>query len=89
MADTHDCPGGCGAQVPQHQMACKPCWFRLPVDLRNAVNGTFRARQRTTGRRPDVHSAAVAAHRKALVAAFQWYREHPRPSGTGEVTTNG
>lgn len=69
---THACPGGCDAQVPRHQLACKPCWFRLPADLRNAVNGTFYHRQ-----------ADPRAHRAALVAATTWYREHPRGGNTG------
>lgn len=32
----HDCPGGCGAQVPHHLLACRDCWWELPAPLRNA-----------------------------------------------------
>lgn len=69
MAGTHACPG-CGAPgVPRHQLACKPCWFRLPPDLRNAVNGSYHARARG--------AAGVRAHRQALTTAMRWYRDHP------------
>jgi hypothetical protein len=70
----HACPG-CGALgVPQQQLACKPCWFRLPHDLRNAVNGTYRAK--SSARLPNTRSAAVVAHRQALAAAMTWYRDN-------------
>lgn len=55
--------------------ACKPCWWRLPADLRNAVNGTWRAK--TYARRPDTRTAAATAHRRAVTAAVDWYRGNP------------
>lgn len=64
--DTHGCPGDCGARVPRHQLACKPCWYRLPKPLRDAVNGAYRHRQQNP-----------AAHRSALAAAMDWYRRNP------------
>jgi hypothetical protein len=71
---THLCPR-CGAVgVPQHQLSCKPCWWKLPADLRNAVNGTYRAR--TSG-----GADAVAAHRRAITAALDWYRDHSTEVG--------
>lgn len=67
----HPCPGGCGAQVPRHQLACKPCWFRLPGALRAAVGFAYRRRVRDPG-----------PHREALATALQWYRTNPiDPSG--------
>lgn len=76
---SHPCPG-CGALgVPRHQLACKPCWLRLPADLRNAVNGTYRARSRGSADATR-RSAVVSAHRRALAAAMEWYRDHP-PAG--------
>lgn len=60
---THGCPGGCGAQVPQHQLACKPCWFRLPKPHRDAVNAAWRKDARL--------------HRSALADALAWYRDNP------------
>lgn len=63
----HACPGDCGAKVPRHQLACKPCWFRLPQELRNAVTAAYRHRVRNS-----------TAHREALAAAMQWYRAYPR-----------
>ena len=65
---THDCPGGCGAQVPHHQLACKPCWFRLPKPLRDDVNIGYRRRA----------TDAAVSHRRALRDAFAWYRGNPR-----------
>jgi hypothetical protein len=65
-AQVHDCPGCEAPGVPQHQLSCKPCWFRLPSPLRNAVNGAYR--QRATN---------PTAHRAALGAAMRWYRENP------------
>lgn len=76
---THLCPGRGAVGVPQHQLACRPCWFLLPADLRNAVNGTYRARART-----GTDFAAVAAHRRAITAAMTWYREHPAAVDGGE-----
>lgn len=33
----HDCPGGCGAEVPHNKLACLDCWWLLPVELRKSV----------------------------------------------------
>ncbi len=71
MSDTHDCPGGCGGQVPRHQLACKPDWFRLPLPLRKAINAAYLARARNP-----------TAHRAALRAAFDWYRANPAGGDT-------
>lgn len=60
---THPCPGCEQPGVPRHQLACRPCWAKLPSDLKNAVNGTFRRRL-----------ADPAPHRRAAVAAYHWYR---------------
>jgi hypothetical protein len=57
----HDCPGGCGSQVPRHLFACKPCWWRLPADLRRPITAT--------------HGVDVRAHRAAMADAMRWYRE--------------
>lgn len=67
MPDTHDCPGGCGAQVPRHQLACKPCWYRLPKPLRDDVNAGYRTR-----------ATDPSAHRRALREASLWYRANPK-----------
>jgi hypothetical protein len=67
VRDTHTCPCGCGGQVPRHQLACKPGWFRLPADLRGWVGAAYRTRRAD----PD-------GHFRALRAAIQWYRDHPR-----------
>lgn len=62
----HTCPGCDAPGVPHHQLACKPCWFRLPSPLRNAVNGSYRQR-----------SSNPTPHRAALSAAMRWYRANP------------
>ncbi|HEX8112052.1 MAG TPA: hypothetical protein VF516_30175 [Kofleriaceae bacterium] len=62
----HDCPGCGAAGVPQHQLACKPCWFRLPERMRDAINHAFRHRL-----------SNPRAHRQAIVRAMTWYRINP------------
>jgi hypothetical protein len=64
---THACPGGCGAQVPHHQLACKPCWFRLPKPLRDDVNDAYRNRRRD----------GALPHLRAIREASRWYRANP------------
>jgi hypothetical protein len=63
---THTCPGCKAPNVPQHQLSCKPCWFRLPAPLRAATNAAYHRRL-----------ANPAPHRAALAAAMRWYRENP------------
>lgn len=68
---THLCPCGCGQAIARTRVACPAGWYRLPADLRDDVNRTWRAR------RPDLtNQAAAAAHRDAVTAALRWYREH-------------
>ena len=67
VSDTHDCPGGCGAQVPRHHLACPRCWSRLPAYLRDPVNAAYRTRRSNPG-----------AHRSAVSTAVTWYRNNPR-----------
>jgi hypothetical protein len=64
---THPCPGGCGAEVPQHQLACKPDWFRLPKPLRDEIGAAY-ARRRANPMR----------HLRALGEASKWYRANPK-----------
>lgn len=72
MATTepHPCPGKCGAQVPHHQLACKPCWARLPKPLRDDVNDAYRNRRRD----------GAMPHLRAVSAAYGWYRANPAQS---------
>lgn len=58
----HACPGGCGRQVPHHVFACRKCWVRLPLPLRQPISTHFR-------RDPSQHAAA-------MTAACEWYRQH-------------
>lgn len=65
MSTAHECPGGCGEQVPQARLACRTDWFRLPKAIRAAVWEAYREGQ-------------FAAHRAALADAADWYRDNPR-----------
>jgi hypothetical protein len=35
----HECPGGCGREVPHNKLACPDCWWLLPIDMRKAITG--------------------------------------------------
>lgn len=38
---SHDCPGGCGAEVPYRLLSCRSCWWLLPQEMRRRIsNGT-------------------------------------------------
>jgi hypothetical protein len=63
---THACPGGCGRRVPRDLFACSACWYRLPAELRQAINDTYRP-----GRVSREHAAALAG-------ACHWFDSHPR-----------
>jgi hypothetical protein len=60
---THACPGCGKRQVPRHQLSCRPCWYRLPRDLRDRINDAYR-RDRTE-------------HMYAIADAAEWYRQNP------------
>lgn len=60
----HECPGGCGESVPQHRLACRRCWFRLPGVLRRPLVAAWQDGNRSR-------------HRELLVEAVDWYRDHP------------
>lgn len=68
--DTHGCPG-CGARVQRSQLACKPCWWRLPKPFRDAVNTAYRHRVEHP-----------RAHILAMRAAMDWYRRNPAGGGS-------
>lgn len=68
----HACPG-CGALgVRDDRYACKPCWNRLPWELRDRIMATWSAKRRAPS---DIHAAV--AHRNAMEAGGIWYRGHP------------
>jgi hypothetical protein len=69
--DTHPCPGGCGGHVSRARLSCKPCWLRLPADIRAEVTDAYDQRWRD----PD----GRIRHADALTAASRWYRANPRP----------
>lgn len=69
---THPCPGGCGADVPHHQLACKPDWFRLPKPLRDEINAAYPRRR-----------ANPLRHTRAIAEASRWYRANPRQTEGG------
>ena len=58
----HKCPG-CGApDVPNKLFACAPCWWRLPLAMRQKILFTHRA-----------GPAAALDHRLAMRDAALWY----------------
>lgn len=59
---THDCPGGCKKQVAFELFACRPCWYRLPYAMRQAINRTY--------------GKDMAGHATAMQAARDWYASH-------------
>ena len=71
-AQMHGCPGDCGATVAQHQLACRDCWPLLPAPLRDRINAAYQAR-----RIAPLDAGRAAAHRRVLVEALDWYRDHP------------
>lgn len=68
----HGCPG-CGALVRRTVLACRPCWFWLPQELRDAVNAAWR-RRKANPKDPG----AVRAHLAAVGAASRRLRDNPR-----------
>jgi len=62
----HTCPG-CGKPpgVPSHLFAHRPCWYRLPANLRAAIWQSYR------------DQPLGDAHRAAMTAARKWYRNNP------------
>lgn len=62
----HECPGRCGAQVPDRLFACKDDWYRLPRDLRQPILDTAGQSLLEPGRLNAVRDAR------------RWYRENAR-----------
>lgn len=61
------CPGpDCGRTIKRGMFACKPCWFKIPKEIRNEIWATYRALQRDLSR-PRVE-AYREAERKGLEA---------------------
>lgn len=59
---THTCPGCRKREVPQHQLSCRPCWYRLPKHLRDAINAAY-------------HRGSPDEHQAAMQACLDWYRD--------------
>lgn len=63
-AQTHDCPAtGCTRHIGARQLACRPHWFMIPPDLRDAVWSAWR---NGLGKGSPEHADAVAAAVAAL-----------------------
>lgn len=62
---THLCPGGCGKQVPSHLYACRYDWFRLPINIRNAIWHAY-----------TNHGQLSSQHVEAMNNARTWYEEN-------------
>lgn len=68
---THPCPGCDAPGVPQHQLGCRPCWWRLPEPIRGRINRAYAAKKR------HPHDVDIAgAHRRAIFDAMQWWRDN-------------
>lgn len=65
MARTHKCPGCDRTDIPRALLACRPCWWRLPLDLRNRINAAHQAG-------PPID------HLRAVGEAARWYRDNPK-----------
>lgn len=64
----HKCPvKTCDVQVPSEMVACRPHWYMLPLEFRNAIWGAYRTRRAHPGK-----------HLAALRAAFDWWRENAK-----------
>jgi hypothetical protein len=63
MSARHDCPGGCGQKVDRGLFACAKCWWRLPIEHRDAINDAY----------PRRHFEPLA-HRQAMAEALRWYK---------------
>jgi hypothetical protein len=75
---THDCPCGCESQIPHHELACNPGWFRLPPRIRTDINEAWRSMRH--GRDAAARSAGTTRHHAALMEALDWYRDNLRGS---------
>lgn len=67
--ETHLCPGGCGAQVPNHKLACPLCWARLPQQLKAEVLAAWGKRK-----------TDPVGHLRVVAKARAWYLRNPRRS---------
>jgi hypothetical protein len=63
----HACPGCNRIAVHNRRLACRPCWFRLPKQHRQAV----------TDAKPG-----TPQHRAALFHALTWYSQNPLEATT-------
>lgn len=62
---SHQCPRPeCSRTVPDDMFACRGDWYALPAGIRDAIWQGWRAND-------------GADHAEAMVAAIEWYREHP------------
>lgn len=64
------CPG-CGATLNRGQYACRNDWFKLPADIRDAINATWEAL--------DARNAqSFRDYKAAKRAGDQWFKEQKR-----------
>jgi len=64
------CPT-CPGSKSGGQLLCRPCWFAIPQDLRDAVNETYADAKATKRRGQTLRDALLASrpYRQAAVAA--------------------
>jgi hypothetical protein len=62
---SHACPRPeCDRDVSDEMFACRPDWYALPADIRQAIWATWR-------------NGDELGHVRAMADALTWYREHP------------
>jgi hypothetical protein len=70
MNSRHVCPGCRQFEVDQSRLACRTCWYGLPIQIRSLLLTSWRNRVR------NPHDLAVVrTHRAVVVAAIKILRE--------------
>lgn len=69
---THLCHGGCGKSVAPAFWGCRPCWYRLPVELRNRIWVTYRPGQ-------EIDKEPSTDYLKVATEVQKWLRDNPLP----------
>lgn len=78
MIDLHECPGGCGRNLTQDELACRTCFELLPQPLRQAY------------RTAQIFTSDHDGKAQAEALALGWFAEREAtPRGTRKTDSNG
>lgn len=70
---TRECPHpDCHEAIPPHRYACGRHWYKLPKDLRRAINRTWNMRLGD-----PTNPERIEEHEQAKARADKWLEEHP------------